>query len=107
MTPTIDDITSFVIALVFLLMALVMFYEATLAVPHANAGLVTGIAALTVGVIYCIPLFFNVSVVDLRGALRVSLIVYGVNYLISHYQSLFAVSRGIVNRVKTWKSHRN
>lgn len=107
MTPIADDITSFVIAWIFLLMALVMFYEATLTTHHASAGLITGVSALVVGIIYCIPLFFDVRVVELRGVLRIALIVYGANYIISHYQSLFALMRGFINRIKTWNSHRN
>ena len=107
MTQAADNITSFIIAWVFLLMALIMFYEATLAKPIANAGLITGVAAFAVGLIYCIPLFFNISVVDLRGVLRIALIVYGGNYIISHYQSLFALVRGIIKQAKKWNSHRS
>lgn len=80
-----------------------MLYEASQNAPRAKGGEVTALSALIVGIVYFIPLLFDVQVVELRGVLRISWIIYGGNYIISHYQSLFALLRGLRGRLKIWK----
>lgn len=107
MTPLTDDITSFITATVFITIAVIMFYEARQTNPRVRAGSITAFAAAIVGIVYSIPLLFDVQVVHMRGVLRFALIIFGANYIISHYQSLFDLIRGIFGRVKTWRSHRS
>ncbi len=107
MIPFVDDVTSFVMACVFISIAVIMLYEAWYGLAHTKNDALTALSALVVGIIYAIPLVFDVEVYDLRGALRAALIAYGGNYIISHYRSLFALVRAVTGHLKKWKLHRS
>jgi hypothetical protein len=94
-------------ACVFVVIAIIMLYEAWQNAPRTKGDALTAFAALVVGIIYAIPLLFDVRVVDMRGALRAALITYGANYIISHHRSLFAFVRAITGHFKKWKLHRS
>lgn len=102
MTPLIDDVTAAIILVQFVLMAIVMFDNAyQRRMPWS--WVITGIAALMVAGVYAMPVLFNVPVVEIRGAFRLSLIVYAFNYLIVHYD----VFVRIIKKIKTWNFHRS
>lgn len=105
MTPLIDDLTAALIAVLFGLIALITIHEAR---RKGHRGeIATGLAAIMVSVVYLMPVLFNVPVVDIRGALRVALVMYSLNYTVSHYGVLANIWRGTAKRIKTWNSRRS
>lgn len=102
MTPFIDDFTAFLISYLFLLVAVIHIQEAR---EQQKASLVfTGLSALLAMVVYAMPILFDVPVGSIRGALRASLIFYGLNFVISYHDTLFRLGRELARRVKQWKN---
>lgn len=106
MTPFIDNLTAYMVAIAYAVMGTAMMVQSRTS-AKAPGWIITGLSAYMVTCIYVAPLF-GVPVVELRVALRVALFVHAVNYSILHYQLLLGVLSAVYRHGrKLWKLHRS
>lgn len=106
MTPLIDNLTAYMVAIAYAVMGTAMMMQARTS-AKAPGWIITGLSAYMATGIYVAPLF-GVPVVELRAALQLALFVHAVNYSILHYKDLVWLIAGISRYGKTlWRSHRS
>lgn len=106
MTPFIDNLTAYMVAIAYAVMGTAMMMQARTS-AKAPGWIITGLSAYMVTGIYVAPLF-GVPVVELRAALRLALFIHAVNYSILHYKDL----AGLISALsrygkKLWSLHRS
>lgn len=104
MTPLVDDMTSALIAILFTGIAVIHFGHST--EQDKPSLIITGLAAALVAATYATPLVSSVQVVDIRGLLRFSLVIYSLNFIISYHTGLLNIARAFARRVRQWRLHR-
>ncbi len=106
MTPFIDNLTAYMVAIAYAVMGTAMIVQSRTS-AKAPGWIITGLSAYMVTGIYIAPLF-GVPVVELRAALRMALFVHAGNYSILHYKDLAWLVAALTRYGKTlWKLHRS
>lgn len=105
MTPFVDDMTAILISISCLIVGGIMVVHSVYSLRRAG-WLITGLAALGMGIVYAFPVLFNVPVVEIRVTLRLMLFLFMLNYAISHRNQAGDELRKLHQDMKQWKSRR-